>query len=79
MAGNKSSLDFGKSRARLQSDKDKVTFENLDYKLLYTYCTSNYKNYKVYPFDSLTNEILNNHESIEQEYMNIVTNEVIYD
>ena len=56
-----------------------VVFENLDYKLLYTYCTSNYKNYKVYPFDNLTNEILNNHESIEQEYMKIVTNEVIYD
>jgi len=56
-----------------------VLFENLDYKLLYTYCTSNYKNYKVYPFDTLTNEILNNHESIEQEYMSIVTNEVVYD
>lgn len=56
-----------------------VTFENLDYKLLYTYCTSNYKNYKVYPFDSLIDDILYNHESIEQEYMNIVTNEVIYD
>ena len=26
MAGNKSSLDFGKSRARLSSDKNKVTF-----------------------------------------------------
>ena len=25
------------------------------------------------------NDILNNHESIEQEYMSIVTNEVIYD
>ena len=56
-----------------------VTFENLDYKLLYTYCTSNYKNYKVYPFDNLTDDILYNHESIEQEYMAIVNNEVIYD
>lgn len=56
-----------------------VVFENLDYKLLYTYCTSNYKNYKVYPFENLTNEILNNYESIEQEYMKIVTTEVIYD
>ena len=56
-----------------------VTFENLDYKLLYTYCTSNYKNYKVYPFDNLTDDILYNHEQIEQEYMNIVTKEVVYD
>lgn len=56
-----------------------VTFENLDYKLLYTYCTSNYQNYKVYPFDNLTDDILYNHESIEQEYMNIVTKEVVYD
>ena len=56
-----------------------VLFENLDYKLLYTYCTSNYKNYKVYPFDSLNDSILPNHEAIEQEYMKIVTNEVVYD
>ena len=59
--------------------EDKVTFENLDYKLLYTYCTSYYTNYKVYPFDNLTDEILYNHEAIEQEYMSIVTNEVAYD
>ena len=29
--------------------------------------------------DKLTDEILPNHESLEQEYMNIVTREVIYD
>ena len=56
-----------------------VIFENLDYKLLYTYCTANYKNYKVYPFDNLTDDILYNHEQIEQEYMAIVTKEVVYD
>jgi len=57
----------------------KVTFENLDYKLLYTYCTSNYKNYKVIPFENLTDDILPNHEQIEQQYMEIVTREVNYD
>ena len=57
----------------------KVSFENVDYKLLYTYCTSYYTNYKVYPFDKLTDEILPNHEALEQEYMSIVTREVIYD
>jgi len=56
-----------------------VIFENLDYKLLYTYCTSYYTDYKVYPFDNLTDDILYNHESIEQEYMEIVTREVVYD
>ena len=59
--------------------EDKVTFENLDYKLLYTYSTSYNTNYKVYPFENLTNEILYNHEAIEQEYMSIVTKEVVYD
>lgn len=58
---------------------DKVTFENIDYKLLYTYSTRNYKNYKVIPFDNLTDDILNNYERINNEYMNIVTSEVIYD
>ena len=60
-------------------NEGKVTFENLDYKLLYTYSTSYNTNYKVYPFDNLTDDILYNHEAIEEEYMNIVTNEVIYD
>jgi len=59
--------------------EDKVTFENIDYKLLYTYCTSNYQNYKVYPFEILTNDILYNYEALENEYMSIVTNEVFYD
>lgn len=60
-------------------NEEKVTFENLNYKLLYTYSTSYNTNYKVYPFDNLTNDILYNHESIEQEYMNIVMKEVVYD
>ena len=47
----------------------KVTFENLDYNLLYTYCTSSYKNFKVIPFKELTDDILKNHESIEKEYL----------
>ena len=59
--------------------EDGVTFENIDYKLLYTYCTSYYTNYKVYPFDNLTDDILYNHEALEEEYMNIVKQEVIYD
>ena len=57
----------------------KVTFENVDYKLLYTYCTANYRNYKVIPFSNLTEDILPNYKSLEQQYLNIVTSEVNYD
>ncbi len=57
----------------------KVTFENVDYKLLYTYCTANYRNYKVIPFSNLTEDILPNYKSLEQQYLNIVTAEVNYD
>ncbi len=57
----------------------KVTFENVDYKLLYTYCTANYKNYKVIPFSNLTDDILPNYKSLEQQYLDIVTSEVNYD
>jgi len=60
-------------------NEDKVTFENIDYKLLYTYCTNDYKNYKVIPFDKLNDNILPNYKNIEKEYMNIVTREVNYD
>ena len=57
----------------------KVTFENINYDLLYTYCTTGYKNFKVIPFDNLTDDILSNHENIEKEYMSIVTREVVYE
>ena len=57
----------------------KVTFENVDYKLLYTYCTANYRNYKVIPFSNLTEDILPNYKSLEQQYLGIVTAEVNYD
>ncbi len=57
----------------------KVTFENIDYKLLYTYCVNDIRNYKVIPFDNLTDDVLNGHDKIEQEYMDIVNAEVLYD
>ncbi len=57
-------------------DNDKVTFENIDYKLLYTYCTTSYRNFKVIPFENLDDSILNNYKSIEQEYLGIVNRKV---
>lgn len=53
-----------------------VTFENLNYQLLYTYYNSNNKNFKIYPFDKLTNSVLKNHDKIEKEYLEIVKSEV---
>lgn len=58
---------------------NKVTFENINKSLLYTYSTTYDTNYKVYPFKDLDNSILNDYESLEKEYMNIVDKEVIYD
>ncbi len=49
-----------------------VHFENIQKQLLYTYCTSNYKNFKIYPFKDLTNDILKNYKEIEKEYLEIV-------
>ena len=62
---------------------NKVKFENLDYKLLYTYCTSNYKNYKVIPFDSLDDATLQKYgnytvQGLKDKYMEVVNREVNY-
>ena len=59
-------------------ENDKVTFENINYELLFTY-DKNYKNFKIIPFNRLNNDILNNYEQIREEYMNIVNSEVYYD
>lgn len=59
-------------------DDEKVTFDNINYELLYTY-DNGYKDFKVIPFSKLNNDILNNYEQIKEEYMNIVNSEVYYD
>lgn len=60
-------------------DNGKVSFENLNYELLYTYNDARYQNFKIIPFKNLNNDILNNYEKIEQEYLEIVNSEVYYD
>ena len=57
-------------------EESNVTFENLESQLLYTYYNSKNKNFKIYPFDKLTDSILKNHDKIEQEYLKIVNSEV---
>lgn len=60
-------------------DKDSnVRFENLDYQLLYTYYSTNNKNFKVIPFSNLNNKLLKDYEKIEQKYLKIVEAEVAY-
>ena len=54
----------------------KVTFDNINKQLIYTYCTSYYKNFKVYPFSKLNDSILPNYKTIEEEYLNIVNSTV---
>ena len=57
----------------------KVTFENIDKSLLYTYSTTSDTKYKVYPFESLDDSILNGYKELESKYMPIVNSEVKYD
>lgn len=57
----------------------KVTFENVDKSLLYTYSTTSDTNYKVYPFNKLDDSILSGYKELEEKYMGIVNSEVKYD
>ena len=50
---------------------NKVTFEN-EYKELVLSYAENSKNFKVIPFSKLNNNLLNNYENIQNQYMNIV-------
>lgn len=57
----------------------KVTFENIEKSLLYTYSTTSDTNYKVYPFKDLNDSILSGYQELENKYMAIVNEEVTYD
>ena len=59
-------------------ENGKVTFDNIKYELLFTY-DNHYRDFKIIPFSKLNNEILNNYEQINEEYLNIVNSEVYYD
>ena len=57
----------------------KVTFENVNKNLIYTYSTTSDTKYKLYAFSQLNDSILPNYKSLEEKYMNIVNSEVKYD
>ena len=50
---------------------DKVIFENMYKELILSY-SENSTNFKVIPFSNLNNNLLNNYENIQEQYMNIV-------
>lgn len=50
----------------------KVTFENTNFELLYTYYTSAKTNFKVIPFKNLNNNLLSNYQSTNTKYRKIV-------
>lgn len=50
----------------------KVSFENTNFELLYTYSTQSDTKFKVIPFSKLSNNVLNNYQTINTKYRNIV-------
>lgn len=60
-------------------NNSKVTFENINKNLIYTYSTTSDTKYKLYAFSQLDDSILPNYKSLEEKYMNIVNSEVKYD
>lgn len=63
------SLDIKKE---VTGDETKVWIENVRGDLTYTHYSNGYKNYKVYPFNELTDSILPNYKQHEEDYGNII-------
>lgn len=59
------------------SNTNKITISDVEAELLHTYYGKDYskkRNFKVYPYTSLTDEVLPNHNEYYNTYMNIATN-----
>lgn len=67
--GMLASLDIHKT---VEGEKVNVSIDNVGSELIYTNYTSGYKNYHVYPFSELNNDILNNFETVKEKYSSIV-------
>lgn len=70
--GLMSSIDITKTVSK--DNKIDIKLDNLNNELLYTYYTSDYKDFKVIPFSKLTNEYLKNYKTIGNKYVDIVKN-----
>lgn len=55
----------------IKLEEDKIVFENIYKELILSY-SENSTNFKVIPFSKLNNNLLNNYENIEKQYMSIV-------
>ena len=62
------SLDINK---HVENDESKITIKDVKAELTWTY-HQRYRNFKVIPFYNLTNNELNNYESIYEEYKKII-------
>ena len=55
----------------IKLEENKIVFENIYKELILSY-SQNSTNFKVIPFSKLNNNLLNNYENIEKQYMSIV-------
>ncbi len=68
--GLMTSIDITKKVS--SNNEVEIKIDNLNNELLYTYYTKNYQDFKVIPFSKLTNEYLNNYQTIGNKYINII-------
>jgi len=69
--GLMSSIDIIKT---IKEDEVNIELSNLENELLYTYYTSDYKDFKVIPFSNLNEEYLRDYRNIYSRYKNIIQN-----
>ncbi len=68
LIGMMGSLEITKT---IDNGETNIKIGNVKGDLIYTYY-QNFKNYKVYPFAKLTNDLLNNKDSLKQKYESII-------
>lgn len=56
----------------IKKENDKIIFDNIKANLTYTYFSGG-KNFKVYPYSKLNNDLLNNYESYYNKYKSVLT------
>lgn len=66
--GLMTSLDITKD-----NKTNKITINNVQNELLYTYYTKDYHNFKIIPFSQMNNNYLSNYREIYEKYKSIVT------
>ena len=52
--------------------ESKISLDNLEVELLYTYKNSQQRYYKIIPFSKMNNNYLNNYQSVYETYKNVI-------